>query len=185
MSSEHAAGWSTGNELSSGIRIDSDHAGSESETPGLVSYTLGAEGYGGELLCIPGGGSRQPLTREGIQTGQQYLRMDGRSVFKWAVKVVRESCHDCIVHANMQFTDIDLVILHQANIRIIDSAVGDFGIPRDRVFVNLDRFGNTSAASIPLALDHANQQGRIQRGDHLLLCGFGAGLAWGTAIFRW
>ncbi len=184
-STPHATGRSTGNESSSGLRIDSDHNGRESETPGLVSYTLGSEGCGGEMLCIPGGGSRQPLTPESIAGGQQYLHMDGRNVFKWAVKVVRESCNDCIVHANMQFTDIDLVILHQANIRIIDSAVGDFGIPRDRVFVNLDRFGNTSAASIPLALDHANQQGRIQRGDHLLLCGFGAGLAWGTAILRW
>jgi 3-oxoacyl-[acyl-carrier-protein] synthase-3 len=156
-----------------------------SVSPGLVSYTLGAEGCGGEMLCIPGGGSRQPLTPAGMKEGQQYLHMDGRNVFKWAVRVVNDSCRDCIAHAKMEFSEIDLVLLHQANIRIIDSAVADFGIAREKVFVNLDRYGNTSAASIPLALDDANQQGLIQRGDHLLLCGFGAGLAWGTAVLRW
>ncbi len=181
----HAGSRSTTSESTSGIRIDGEHASQDSGTSGLVAYTLGAEGFGGDMLCIPGGGSRQPLTSEAIRNGQQYLHMDGRNVFKWAVNVVRESCHDCMAHANMQFTDMDLVILHQANIRIIDSAVSDFGIPRERVFVNLDRYGNTSAASIPLALDHANEQGLIKRGDHLLLCGFGAGLAWGTAILRW
>jgi 3-oxoacyl-[acyl-carrier-protein] synthase III len=152
---------------------------------GLLAYTLGSEGSGANLLCIPGGGSRQPLTAESIEAGQQYLHMDGRSVFKWAVRVVNDSCRDCIEFAGLQFSDIDLVLLHQANIRIIDSAVRDFGIPDERVFVNLDRFGNTSAASIPLALDHANRQGKIQRGNHLLLCGFGAGLAWGTAVLKW
>jgi 3-oxoacyl-[acyl-carrier-protein] synthase-3 len=154
-------------------------------TPGLLAYTLGAEGCGGEMLCIPGGGSRQPLTSEALQAGQQYLQMDGRNVFKWAVRVVNDSCRDCVIHAGLNFSDIDLVLLHQANIRIIDSAVSDLGILRERVFVNLDRYGNTSAASIPLALDDANQKGRIQRGDHLLLCGFGSGLAWGTAVMRW
>lgn len=153
--------------------------------PGLLSYTLGSEGEGAEMLCIPAGGSRQPLTSEAIKAGRQYLQMDGRNVFKWAVRVVNDSCRDCVAHAKLNFPDIDLVLLHQANIRIIDSAVSDFGLPRERVFVNLDRYGNTSAASIPLALDDAHQQGRLQRGDNVLLCGFGAGLAWGTAILRW
>ncbi len=153
--------------------------------PGLLSYTLGSEGEGAEMLCVPGGGSRQPLTPDAIKAGRQYLQMDGRNVFKWAVRVVNDSCRDCVAHAKLSFSDIDLVLLHQANIRIIDSAVSDFGIPRERVFVNLDRYGNTSAASIPLALDDVNQQGRIRRGDNILLCGFGAGLAWGTAVMRW
>lgn len=158
---------------------------SSASATGLLSYTLGAEGCGGEMLCIPGGGSRQPLTADGIKAGQQYLHMDGRGVFKWAVRVVDDSCRDCLLHARVEPNEIDLVLLHQANIRIIDSAVDDLGIPRERVYVNLDRFGNTSAASIPLALDQANHEGRIQRGDKLLICGFGAGLAWGTAILRW
>ncbi len=168
---------------------DSPNGSRQSEdgslSTGLISYTLGAEGCGGEMLCIPGGGSKQPLTPSGIETGQQYLMMDGRSVFKWAVRVVNDSCRDCVQHAGVDFSQIDLVLLHQANIRIIDSAVSDFGVPRDRVFVNLDRYGNTSAASIPLALDDANSQGLIRRGDQLLLCGFGAGLSWGTALLRW
>jgi 3-oxoacyl-[acyl-carrier-protein] synthase-3 len=153
--------------------------------PGLLAYTLGAEGAGAEMLCIPGGGSRQPLSIQAIAAGQQYLTMDGRGVFKWAVRVVDDSCRDCMVYAGYEFSQVDLVLLHQANIRIIDSAVRNFGIPLDRVFVNLDRFGNTSAASIPLALDDANAQGRLRRGDHVLMCGFGAGLAWGTALLRW
>jgi len=156
-----------------------------SGVPGLLAYTLGSEGSGAEMLCIPGGGSRQPLSTEGLKAGQQYLYMDGRGVFKWAVRVVNDSCRDCMVYAGYDFSQVNLILLHQANIRIIDSAVRDFGIAQDRVFVNLDRYGNTSAASIPLALDDANTQGLIQRGDHILLCGFGAGLAWGTALMRW
>lgn len=152
---------------------------------GLLAYTLGSEGSGAEMLCIPGGGSRQPLSRQAIEAGQQYLQMDGRGVFKWAVRVVDDSCRDCMVYAGYEFSQIDLILLHQANIRIIDSAVRNFGISSDRVFVNLDRYGNTSAASIPLALDDANSQGRLRRGDHVLLSGFGAGLAWGTALLRW
>ncbi len=161
------------------------NAARDGGVPGLLAYTLGAEGSGAEMLCIPGGGSRQPLSRQGIEAGQQYLTMDGRGVFKWAVRVVNDSCRDCMVYAGLEFSQVDLVLLHQANIRIIDSAVSHFGIPKDRVFVNLDRYGNTSAASIPLALDDAVQQNRLHRGDHVLLCGFGAGLAWGTALMRW
>ncbi len=153
--------------------------------PGLLAYTLGSEGCGAEMLCIPGGGSRQPLSCQSIEAGQQYFTMDGRGVFKWAVRVVDDSCRDCMVYAGYEFSQVDLVLLHQANIRIIDSAVSHFGIPKERVFVNLDRYGNTSAASIPLALDDANSQGRLRRGDHVLLSGFGAGLAWGTALMRW
>ena len=170
--------------------IPSEHthaksSSSEGRSPGLLAYTLGSEGSGAEMLCIPGGGSRQPLSRQGIEAGQQFLQMDGRGVFKWAVRVVDDSCRDCMVYAGYEFSQVDLVLLHQANIRIIDSAVSHFGISKDRVFVNLDRYGNTSAASIPLALDDANTQGRLKRGDHILLCGFGAGLAWGTALMRW
>jgi len=167
------------------VADDVDGERLSSQVSGLLAYTLGAEGCGGQMLCIPGGGSREPLTSDGIVNGHQYLTMDGRGVFKWAVRVVNDSCRDCLSYAGLDFSSIDRVILHQANIRIIDSAVSDFGIPSDRVVVNLDRYGNTSAASIPLALDDANRQGLLNRGDNVLLCGFGAGLSWGTALMRW
>ncbi len=151
---------------------------------GLESFTLGAEGSGGQVLCVPAGGSRQALTADLLSEGAQYLQMEGRSVFKWAVNVVSESARDCMAHANITVDDLDCVILHQANSRIIDSAVSDFNIDPAKVFMNLDRYGNTSAASIPLALDEAMKCGRLPAGGKALLCGFGAGLTWGTAIVQ-
>lgn len=152
------------------------------QSKGLLSFTLGAEGFGGPMLCVPGGGSRNPLTPEAIAAGEQYLHMEGRSVFKWAVRTVADSTRDCLAYAGLTASDLDCFILHQANIRIIDSAVADFEVESDKVFVNLDRYGNTSAASIPLALDEARASGRMRPGQRWLLSGFGAGLAWGTAI---
>jgi 3-oxoacyl-[acyl-carrier-protein] synthase-3 len=152
---------------------------------GILAYQLGSEGCGGEMLCIPGGGSRKPLTPASIHSGDQYLRMDGRGVFKWAVRVFEESTKEVLDQAGMTADQLDWVILHQANQRIIDSAVSDLNLPPERVFVNLDRYGNTSAASIPLALDELARGPGIRRGDHVLLCGFGAGLAWGTTLWRW
>jgi 3-oxoacyl-[acyl-carrier-protein] synthase-3 len=111
--------------------------------------------------------------------------MDGRTVFKWAVRVVEDSLTDVLESADISPDDISLVILHQANIRILDAALAKLNIPRERMFVNLDRYGNTSAASVPLALDQANKEGRLQRGDLVLLCGFGSGLSWGTSLIRW
>lgn len=157
---------------------------SEQDGLGLISYTLGSESCGGASLCIPSGGSRMPLSPEAIADGQHFMRMEGRAVFKWAVRVVAESCKDCLSHANLAVSDIDLLILHQANARIIDSAVDDIGIDREKVVVNVDRYGNTSAASIPLALDEAMAQGRIKPGSRVMLSGFGGGLAWGTAILQ-
>ncbi len=154
------------------------------KSKGWLSFTLGSEGCGGDLLCIPSGGSRSPLTPQAIEAGNHYLRMEGRAVFKWAVRVVSDSCRDCLVHSGLSNDDIAMLILHQANIRIIDSAVSDLGIPREKVLVNLDRYGNTSAASVPIALDEALQTGGIVEGDRVLMCGFGSGLAWGTGVFR-
>lgn len=152
---------------------------------GLLSYQIGSEGCGGEMLCIPAGGTRQALTPDAFESGQQYLRMDGRNVFKWAVRVFDESARQVLREADLTPEDIALVVMHQANQRIIDSAVADLNLPPEKVFVNLDRYGNTSGASIPLALDEAVRQGKIERDDYVLLCGFGAGLAWGTALLRW
>ncbi len=153
--------------------------------PGFLSYQLGSEGCGGEMLCIPAGGTRQSLTPDAYVAGEQYLRMDGRGVFKWAVRIFEESTRDVLEDANTSVDDVHLFVLHQANQRIIDSAVADLHVPAERVFVNLDRYGNTSAASIPLALDEAARGGKIEKNNLLLLCGFGAGLSWGTALLRW
>lgn len=155
------------------------------EFDGIISYQLGSEGCGGEMLCIPAGGTRRPLTPDVYADGGQYLRMDGRNVFKWAVRVFDESAKAVLSHAGVAADELGLVVLHQANQRIIDSAVSDLNVPPEKVFVNLDRYGNTSGASIPLALDEAARSGRIKPNDLVLLCGFGAGLAWGTALLRW
>lgn len=164
-----------------GAAILKPNAGGE----GILSYQLGSEGCGGEMLCVPAGGTRQSLTPEAHQSGQQYLRMDGRNVFKWAVRVFDESAKQVMAEAGVTSDQLGLVVLHQANQRIIDSAVSDLNVPEEKVYVNLDRYGNTSAASIPLALCEAASEGRIKKGDLVLLCGFGAGLAWGTALMRW
>ncbi len=159
--------------------------GPGSKRQGLLAYTLGADGSGGNLLCTPAGGSREPLTADALAAGRQYLHMEGRPVFKWAVRLVEDSIMDVLHHVRISPNEIDLVVLHQANIRIIEAAVNDLGIDSEKILVNLDRYGNTSAGSIPLALDEAVQAGRVRRGDHVLVCGFGAGLAWGTALLKW
>jgi 3-oxoacyl-[acyl-carrier-protein] synthase-3 len=152
---------------------------------GILSYELGSEGGGAQLLYIPAGGSRTTLDPAVHQTGAQYMKMDGRNVFKWAVRVIDESAKEVLRDAGVKASELDLVVLHQANQRIIDSAVSGLDIPPEKVFVNLEQYGNTSAASIPLAIDEAIQAGKLQAGDLVLLCGFGAGLAWGTALMRW
>ena len=152
---------------------------------GILAYQMGSEGCGKEMLYVPAGGSRQRLTPAALANGAQYMIMDGRSVFKWAVRVVDESIKQVLDHAAVAAEQVNLVILHQANQRIIDSAVSDLHLNPEAVFANLDRYGNTSAASIPLALDEAIKAGRVTRGDIILLCGFGAGLAWSTALLRW
>ncbi len=159
--------------------------GKGTDKQGLLSYTLAADGSGGPLLCVPGGGSREPSSPEMVAAKRQFLAMDGRPVFKWAVRTVSESLQQAIDGAGLTAKDIDLVVLHQANIRIIDAAVADLGFDPEKVQVNLDKYGNTSAGSIPLALDEAQREGRIKRGDNVLMCGFGAGLTWGTAVLKW
>ncbi len=159
--------------------------GPASDEHGLLSFALGADGGGGDLLCIPGGGSREPLTKDGLDARRQFMYMDGRQVFKWAVRTCADAMRQVIEEADLTPDDIDLVVLHQANIRIIDAAVENLCVSREKVFVNLDRYGNTSAGSIPLALDEARRQGRVHTGDNVLFCGFGAGLAWAAGVMRW
>lgn len=156
-----------------------------SQEQGLVSYTLGSDGSGGPLLQRPMGGSRMPIRCEPCPDGAQYLQMDGRAVFKWAIRVLDDSICDVLQHGGLSGKDLNLIVMHQANIRIINAATDTLGLDRRRLMINLDRYGNTSGGSVPLALDEAFEQGRIKPGDHILLSGFGAGLAWGTAILRW
>lgn len=159
--------------------------GPGSRQQGALSYTLGADGTGAQLLRLPGGGSREPLSAAALQAGQQFVKMDGKSVFKWAVRLLADTVRSSVQHAGLTVADLDLLVLHQANIRIIDAAREALDLPMERLIVNLDRYGNTSAGSIPLALDEAYRTGRIQPGSRVLLCGFGAGLAWGTALIQW
>jgi 3-oxoacyl-[acyl-carrier-protein] synthase-3 len=121
----------------------------------------------------------------GYEARQHYLKMDGRPVFKWAVRLLAQTMREVLDAAKLSLDDIALVVLHQANVRIIDAAVDDLGIPREKLLMQIEQYGNTSAGSIPLLLDEANRNGRLRRGDHLLISGFGAGLAWGTGVLRW
>jgi 3-oxoacyl-[acyl-carrier-protein] synthase-3 len=151
---------------------------------GLLSYSLGADGSGGDLLNRPACGSRLPPTPELLANNMQYLHMDGRAVFRWAIGILVDTIQDVLRAACLTVHDVDLFIPHQANIRIIN-ALDVLDIPRNKVFINLDRYGNTSGGSIPLALDEALTEGRIKPGSLIMLSGFGAGLSWGTALMRW
>jgi len=152
---------------------------------GLVSFSLGSDGSGGDLLSRPACGSRLPPKGELIEKGLHYMHMDGRAVFRWAVGILCDSIQEVLKAADLRPEDVNLYIPHQANIRIINAAIDVLHIPRTRVYNNLDRYGNTSAGSVPLALDEAIQEGRVNEGDLVVLSGFGAGLAWGTAVLRW
>jgi 3-oxoacyl-[acyl-carrier-protein] synthase III len=150
---------------------------------GILAYAVGSDGSGAELICRPAGGSREPFSAQSPE--RHFFRMDGRPVFKWAIRTLKETVGEVLAAADMDLGDIDLVIFHQANMRIIQAAIDELGITPEKVFNNLDRYGNTSSASIPLALDEAHRLGRVGRGDHVLFSGFGAGLTWGTVLMRW
>jgi 3-oxoacyl-[acyl-carrier-protein] synthase-3 len=152
---------------------------------GILSYSMGADGGGGDLLSRPAGGSRLPPTPDLLARGLHYMHMDGRAVFRWAVAILCDTIQDVLHASGLGANEIDLYIPHQANIRIINAAIDVLHIPRNRVFNNLERYGNTSAGSVPLALDEAVAEGRVKRDDLIVLSGFGSGLAWGTAVLRW
>ncbi len=152
---------------------------------GILSYSMGSDGSGGDLLSRPACGSRMPPTPELLARGMHYMHMDGRAVFRWAVAILCDTIQDVLTHGGVRAQDVNLYIPHQANIRIINAAVDVLHINRGKVYNNLDRYGNTSAGSVPLALDEAVAEGRVHDGDLLVLSGFGGGLAWGTALIRW
>jgi len=152
---------------------------------GLLAFELGSDGSGGPSLNIPAGGSRTPVTHANLDAHANKIFMEGREVFKFAVKIQGEATERVLASLGMTPADVDLVVPHQANMRIIDSAVNRLGLPPEKFFVNLDRYGNTSAASIPLALDEAIQAGKIKRGDIVVTVGFGAGLTWAAGVMKW
>lgn len=160
-------------------------SGSPADGPGVLAWDLGCDGSAAGLLEIRAGGSRMPATPETIAAGEQYLKMAGQEVFRRAVRAVVDSARATLDHAGAQASNVAWFVPHQANARIIDSAASRLGIARERTIVNLDRFGNTSAASIPLALAEAAEDGRVVDGDLVLLSGFGAGMTWGSALLRW
>jgi len=152
---------------------------------GMLAYTLGSDGSGTELLYRPMGGSRIPYGSTAPDDRSYFVRMDGRPVFKWAIRLLEETSNAVLAEAKLSRDDVDLWVLHQANTRIIDAAVEVMNIDRSKVVIHLDRYGNTSAGSVPIALDESFREGRIKRGTTILMSGFGAGLAWGTSVFRW
>lgn len=152
---------------------------------GILSAYLGADGKLAELLHIPGGGAADPLTEELVREKRHLIKMAGREVFKAAVLAMSRSTDEAIRRAGMTADDIDLLIPHQANLRIIEATAKHAGIPMEKVFVNLDRYGNTSSASIPLAVTQAVLEGRLKPGMVVMLVAFGAGFTWGSVVVRW
>lgn len=151
-----------------------------SDEQGALSYTLGADGSGVELLGRPTGGVEAPFDPQNC-----FMQMDGRAVFKWAVRLIEEVSRKSVEASGLSLSDIDHWIFHQANVRILDAAAKSLDIDREKVVMHLDRYGNTSAGSVPIALDETFRAGKISAGNHLLMSGFGAGLTWGTTVFRW
>jgi 3-oxoacyl-[acyl-carrier-protein] synthase-3 len=152
---------------------------------GVLSFVMGSDGSGAEYLISRAGGTRFPISRKVLDERLQYLRMDGRKVFKFASRVMSQTTLDVISRSGLTMSDIALIIPHQANLRILQMAAHQLGVPEEKMFVNVDRYGNTSAASIPIALCEALEQGRIKEGDNIVLVGFGAGLTWAAAVVQW
>ena len=151
------------------------------EKPGFLGFELGADGGGGIHLSLPGSGSRSMEEA----TGNGYVHMNGREVFKFATRVLVSSAEAVLERCGAAVEDVDVYIPHQANVRILDYAVQKLGIPRERMIVNVERYGNTSSGSIPLALAEAQADGRLKEGDLVLMTGMGAGLTWGSALMEW
>ncbi len=152
---------------------------------GFLGFELGADGSGGPELYMPAGGSRAPATAETVAARQHYAKMNGREVFKFATRVLVDSAEKVLDECGVPVEEIDVYVPHQANVRIIDHARKKLGIPEERTVVNVDRFGNTSSGSIPLALGDAESDGRLKEGEMVLMTGMGAGLTWGSALIEW
>ncbi|MFA5928055.1 MAG: beta-ketoacyl-ACP synthase III [Candidatus Margulisiibacteriota bacterium] len=152
---------------------------------GILSSYLAADGSGGKHLINLVGGSRESLTEEKLKLKQNTITMDGKAVFKFSTKVIVEGILKVLDQAGLKTSDISLLIPHQANTRIIDHAVEKLGLSADKVYVNIQRYGNTSAATIPIALCEAVRDGKVKKGDVIVMMGFGGGLTWGANVIRW
>ena len=152
---------------------------------GILGFTLGSDGSSASLLTLPAGGSRMPAGPESVSQGLHYINMDGKAVFKFAVKIMAKAVEDVLRKCGRDPQDIGLLIPHQANIRIIESACERFKIPMEKVMVNIGQYGNTSSASVPLALFEAVRDGRVRKGQLIVLVAFGAGLSWGSMALVW
>ncbi len=152
---------------------------------GFLSFVLGANGAGGPLLSLPAGGSRLPASFETVERGQHFITMQGREVYRFAVRCIPQAIQAAADRAGIPLEEVDHFIPHQANVRIINGAADRLGQPREKFFLNVERYGNTSSASVPVALYEAYGQGRIAPGDRLVLVAFGGGLTWGATALRW
>jgi 3-oxoacyl-[acyl-carrier-protein] synthase III len=157
-----------------------------SETPGgVLASILRSDGSGGPSLIIPAGGSHLPTSAETVRDNQHFIQMDGKEVYRFATRIMVSATREVVAAAGLSIDDIALIVPHQANIRIIESAARSLNLPADRFIVNLDRYGNTSSASIPIAICEAVAEGRIRPNDNLVLVGFGGGLTWGASAVQW
>ena len=152
---------------------------------GFLGFALGADGSGGPQLYLPAGGSRSPATAETVAEHKHYVQMNGREVFKFATRVLVTSAEKVLAECGKTIDDVDVYIPHQANVRIIDHAAEKLGIPKEKIVVNVERYGNTSSGSIPLALADAQAEGRLREGALVLMTGMGAGLTWGSGLIEW
>jgi 3-oxoacyl-[acyl-carrier-protein] synthase-3 len=155
------------------------------EPGGVLSAVMRSDGSGGDLLSLPAGGSFMPASTDTILKKQHTIHMNGREVFRFATRVIAQATREAVASAELKIDDVQLVIPHQANLRIIEAAMRGLEIPIEQCFINIERYGNTSTASIPIATCEAIQQGRLQNGDNTVFVGFGAGLTWGAALVRW
>ncbi|KGG81140.1 3-oxoacyl-ACP synthase [Caloranaerobacter azorensis H53214] len=155
------------------------------EGMGFLGINLGADGSGGKYLTQPAGGSKCPATHDTVDKRLHYIKMEGNEVFKFAVRAMEEAAKKVIEMSGLKLEDIDYLVPHQANIRIIESARKRLKLAKDKVYINLNKYGNMSSASIPVALDEAIKAGKIKNGDNILLVGFGGGLTWGSCIIKW
>ena len=152
---------------------------------GLLTAVMGADGDKAELLFMPGGGSRCPATKESVDARLHYLQMDGKQAFKNAVQAMESAANEALKRCELDITKIKCIIPHQANLRIVDAVAERLGAKPEQLFCNLEKYGNTSAASVAIALDEAVSSGKLSRGDLILLVVFGAGLTWGAAVIEW
>jgi 3-oxoacyl-[acyl-carrier-protein] synthase-3 len=159
--------------------------GHRGSTHGVISTHIGSDGQYTDILFMPGGGSRCPITRENVEMNLATIHMTGKEVYKQAVTAMLSAARKALQQAGLSIEDIACVIPHQANVRIIEAIADRLGIPLDKFYVNLDRYGNTSAAAVAIALDEANRTGRIKAGDYVLMVVFGGGLTWASTVIEW